>query len=238
MRAARAVIGAALALLVAAPAASADETIYAGFPSVFLTPNVTIDQGELLSFTNFDVVGHDVTAKQQANGKPLFASALTAAGGTAPVAGAQALTSGTYDFFCSVHPDMLGTLTVTTAGKPSGGAPSGGGGSGGSADTKAPSVSVKVLDSKLATVRKRRAIRVSVTSDEPAGLAISARSGKTKVALATVDGKAGKNTVSLRLTPAGKKLVRRAKTLPLTVKVRAGDSSGNAGTASTKKTLR
>lgn len=237
MRALIAIAGASLAFLVAAPAASADETIYAGFPSVFLTPNVTIDQGEALSFTNLDVVGHDVTSTQQVNGKPLFASALTAGGGTEPVVGAQALKTGSYPFLCSVHPDMLGTLTVNSSGAPSNSPPPGSGG-GSTADTKAPSTKVKVLDSKLAAVRKRRAINVSVNSDEAAGLRINITSGKTKVAYAITDAKAGSNKVAVRLTPSGKKLVKKAKKLAVTVTVRAGDSAGNASNSSTKKTLR
>jgi plastocyanin len=236
MRTLTAIAGASLALLAAAPAASADETIYAGFPSVFITPNVTIDQGEALSFTNLDVAGHDVTAKQQVNGKPLFASALTAAGGTEPVVGAQALKTGSYDFLCSIHPNMVGVLTVNSSGAPSDSPPPGSSGS--TADTKAPSTKVKVLDSKLAAVRKRRAINVSVNSDEAAGLTITVRSGKTKVAYTTTDGKAGSNKVAVRLTPSGKKLVKKAKKLAVTVTVRAGDSAGNASNASAKKTLR
>lgn len=236
MRAHAAVIGASLALLVAAPAASADETIYAGFPSVFITPNVTIDQGEALSFTNLDVVGHDVTSTQQANGKALFASALTAAGGTEPVVGVQTLKSGDYPFLCSIHPSMVGALTVNTAGAPSGSPPPGSGGP--AADTKAPAVKVKVLDSKLATVRKRRAINVSVNSDEAAGLTITIRSGKTKVAYTTTDAKAGANKVTVRLTPSGKKLVKKVRKLALTATVRAGDAAGNASSASAKRTLR
>jgi plastocyanin len=234
----RAIIGAALALLVAAPAASADETIYAGFGNTFLTPNVTIDQGEALSFQNLDIVGHDVTASQQVGGKPLFASALTGPGASEPVVGVQTLTSGNYDFVCSIHPNMVGTLTVNGAGSPSGSPPPSGGSTGPPAETKPPAVSVKVLDSKLAAVRKRRAINVSVKTDEDAGLTITIKSGKTKVALATVDVKAGTSKLAVRLTPSGKKLVKKSSKLALSVHVRAGDAAGNAGQASTKKTLR
>jgi plastocyanin len=43
---------------------------------------------------------------------PLFASAITPGGGTSPVVGTAALKPGSYDFFCSLHPGMTGTLTV------------------------------------------------------------------------------------------------------------------------------
>lgn len=236
MRRSIAIGGALLALLVAAPAASADETIYAGFPSVFVTPNVTIDQGEALSFTNLDVVGHDVTATDKVDGKPIFASALTAAGATESVVGAQALKTGKYGFICSIHPNMVGELTVNSSGAPSQSPPPGSGPA--AADTKAPSAKVKVLDSKLAAVRKHRAFNVSVNTDEDAGLTITIKSGKTKVAYATADAKRGTNKLVVRLTPSGKKLVKKVKTLAVKVSVRAGDSSGNASNASAKKTLR
>src|SRR3954469_9666176 len=105
-------------LLALAPAAQAG-TIYAGPPSQFFTGAVTIDQGEKVTFTNLDAISHDVTAaSKDAGGKPLFGTPLQGPGGTADVAGTEYLTTGAYDFGCSIHPNMKGTLTVSSAGTP------------------------------------------------------------------------------------------------------------------------
>jgi plastocyanin len=68
----------ALAGALSAAPAYADETITAGpVPNSFGNPEVTVDQGELVTFRNSDPTGafHDVTATgKDADGKPLFAS--------------------------------------------------------------------------------------------------------------------------------------------------------------------
>src|SRR5205085_11344093 len=105
-----------------------------------------------VTFTNTDTADHDVTARLDgANGKPLFQSAKVAAGQSAPVTGAETLKPGTYDYWCSIHNFMKGTITVTGDGSSGGGSggPSGGGQPSGS-DTTPASVSVKVLDTKRA----------------------------------------------------------------------------------------
>src|SRR4051794_40575740 len=105
--------------LLGAPAAWADETIYAGPPSQFYSSSVSIDQGEKVAFTNLDTIEHDAPGGGRGpDGKPLFSSPLGGMGSTGAVAGTEYLTSGTYDFGCSIHPQMHGTLTVTTAGTP------------------------------------------------------------------------------------------------------------------------
>ena len=100
-------------VLALAPAAQAG-TIYAGPPSQFFTSAVTIDQGETVSFTNLDVVQHDVTAVDKGpDGSPLFHTKLIGLGETAPVEGLDKVKAGqSYAFFCSVHPGMRGTLVV------------------------------------------------------------------------------------------------------------------------------
>jgi plastocyanin len=231
---------AASVLLVAAATAWADQTIYAGPPAQFVNPSVTIAQGELLQFTNLDSLVHDVTAKQKgANGKPLFASDQIGGGRTAPVTGAQTLTAGSYEFICSIHPNMVGTLTVTgAAGGGGGGGGSGGGGSAGG-DKKAPSAKLRLLDTKLAAVRKRGALRVEVTVDEPATVAFTAKAGATALAYGSAQvSAAGKTTVSAKLTTAGRKLVARSKSLTVTLSARAADAAGNASTAQAGGKLR
>ncbi len=114
-------LGIATALVVSVPAgvALADQTIYAGPPNQFIGGDITINQGEKVSFTDLDTVEHNVTAEQKgADAKPLFASASTSTGSSQPVAGTEYLTTGTYQYFCSIHPWMTGTITVTSSGTP------------------------------------------------------------------------------------------------------------------------
>src|SRR6476620_1973661 len=147
--------GAALGVFLGVTVARAsDQTITATPPNQFATTSVTIDQGDKVTFTNNDTVIHDVTARGKgSDGKPLFDSDTTSTGQSKPVKGAEHLTTGDYDFFCSIHPNMTGTLHVTSAGTPAqrpgtgtttAPPPSSGGGGGG--DTTAPAVTFKMLD--------------------------------------------------------------------------------------------
>src|SRR3954470_21149640 len=172
----------ALAAVVSVAWAS-DQTITAAPPNQFATPSVTIDQGDHVTFSNKDAVGHDVTARAKGpDGKALFAAATTGTNASNPVKGTEYLTTGDYDFFCSIHPNMTGTLHVTAAGTP---VPRPGGTttpppSGGGADTTAPAVTLKLLDAKVSAVRRRGALRVRVTSSEAATVKLTARAaGRT-----------------------------------------------------------
>ena len=79
----------------------------------YVTPAVFAPAGGKLSFTNLDVVQHDVTSTEKGpDGRPLFHSKLVGLGEAADVEGVSALSAGSYDFFCSVHPGMRGTLLV------------------------------------------------------------------------------------------------------------------------------
>jgi plastocyanin len=240
---------ASLAVLgVAAGAAWADATIYAGPPNQFVGGDVTIGQGEKITFTNADTVTHDVTAAAKgSDGKPLFASAQAGPAQSAAVAGVEYLTTGKYEYICSIHPFMKGTITVSAAGKP---APRPGSGSGSgsgqppqsspaAADTVAPATNVKVLDTKRSAVRKRRSLQLAVTTNEAATLAITARSGTTTVATgsARLD-KVGTRKVTVKLTKAGLKLVKSSQNLRIAVEIEARDAAGNASSASASGQLR
>ena len=243
---------AALAVLaLSAGVAWADATIYAGPPNQFFQGDVSIAQGEAITFTNMDTVPHDVTASGKgADGKPLFQSAQVGTAQSAPVAGVEYLTTGSYPYICSIHPFMKGTITVTSDGTPKprpgggGGSGGGGGGSGGgpapaAADTTAPSVSVKVLDTKRSKVRKRHSLQVSVTTNERAGVAVIARSGRTIIAQGTAKlNQAGTRKLSLKLTKAGLKAAKGRKPVRLSVELDARDASGNASTANASGRLR
>jgi polyvinyl alcohol dehydrogenase (cytochrome) len=75
--------------------------------STYATPAVTIQQGQSLTFTNLDAVQHDVDARDGS-----FESPLVGLGASTPVNGVEALVPGSYAFYCSLHPNMTGTLTV------------------------------------------------------------------------------------------------------------------------------
>jgi polyvinyl alcohol dehydrogenase (cytochrome) len=80
----------------------------------YATPAIVAFAGGKLSFTNLDVVQHDVTSDDRGpDGRPLFHSKLVGLGEAASVDGVDKLQSGkSYGFFCSVHPGMRGTLVV------------------------------------------------------------------------------------------------------------------------------
>jgi plastocyanin len=240
---ARGVVAALLVLLVSAGAAWADATIYAGPPNQFFQGDVTIAQGDAITFTNLDTVPHDVTASAKgSDGKPLFASTQAGPGSSAPVEGVEYLTSGSYPYICSIHPFMTGTITVSSEGTPKprpGGGPSPAQQQQPAADTTAPGVSVKVLDTKRSKVRKRRSLQVAVTTDEPASVAITARSGNTVLAKGSAKlTKAGTRKLSVKLTKAGLRAAKSKKPVPIKVEVAAKDAAGNASSSTATGRLR
>jgi len=125
------IVALSAALLVTAPAARAEtQNVVSHSIAGYLNPVVVIQQGDSLDYTNIDPAGipHDVTGDG-------FASA-TITSGTVPVEGVEALTPGTYDFVCSLHPNMVGALHVEAslpATPPRIDAPGGDGGDGGGA---------------------------------------------------------------------------------------------------------
>ena len=116
------------------PAAPAGAAVAAagpgGFAAGYLTPAVVVEKGEAITFFNGDVPQHDFVAsdafvpKKAARktkwcsgyrkGKcPLFWSARIGAGQTTEVLGLKRLKSGKqYAYFCTLHPNMKGTLVV------------------------------------------------------------------------------------------------------------------------------
>ena len=221
--------------------AFADETIRAGFPNRFTTPTPSMDQGEPLFFQNLDTNRHDVTATAKDPtdpSKPLFASATIGPNETVPVAGAQYLTAGSYDFICSVHPFMEGTLTVTSAGTP---VPRPGGGGGGATDATAPTVRVRITSTKLRTVVRSGKLKVRVSSNESSAVNISARTRlrgrNVTIARGTATVSATTRTVSLKLTSSARRALRRARRASISVTARATDAAGNAARARASRRL-
>jgi plastocyanin len=231
--------GAALALT---PAALADEQVTAAAPYRFTTPAVTIDQGERLTFRNTDIAGHDVTARQSGpDGKPLFSTPLIANGETAFVEGSQFLTTGRYDFLCSVHPTMTGALTVTAAGtavpRPAPGAPV-------APDATRPSLAVRVFSRRMTVVRRDRALVATVRVNEAARVTLRAvsrpRRGGPLVTIARGSvslSAAGTRRVRMGLAAAGRQAIRGRKRLAVLLTARAVDTAGNATRRTTGRTI-
>ena len=84
--------------------------------NTFAPGDVTISQGDTLTFANADIAPHNVVADAATRTGPLFTSKTVTAGQQAQVIGADKLAPSTYTFHCSVHPQMRGTLTVTAPG--------------------------------------------------------------------------------------------------------------------------
>jgi plastocyanin len=236
----RTAAGAVLAVagLVWAAPALGDATITAGpLPNTYGTTEATIDQGQLVTFQNSDKTAfHDVTSDANGgDGKALFQSDTIEGDKSAPVKGVEFLTTGDYGFHCSVHPFMTGTLHVTANGTPKPRTPDNPAPN--PADTNPPDATVKILDTRISGVLEHRGLRVRLAANEPARFKLTAKSGKTTVALGTFTSK-GKRTAKLDLTKKGKQLLFKASTVKLKLSAKVNDAADNKSTASSTKTLR
>ena len=73
----------------------------------------SVNVGDHLNLVNDDSAPHDVVSRDtDASGKPLFSSEVISRGQTTPVNGVEELGPGSYAFYCSIHPQMAGTLAV------------------------------------------------------------------------------------------------------------------------------
>ena len=91
--------------------ARADSYVIAGPGSVavgYYTPVMVLPKGQKAFFLNLDVAAHDVVSRPA--GK--FASAITPTGGNKLIQNANKLKAGNHAFYCSLHPNMTGTLIV------------------------------------------------------------------------------------------------------------------------------
>jgi plastocyanin len=213
--------------LLAAATAWADETITARTPNMFAQAVTTIDQGEKVTLRNVDIAGHDVTAEETGDdGKPLFRSELISPGGSGPVQGTEYLTTGTYPFFCSVHPGMEATLEVTSAGTP--------------VPRPQPSVTLEVASRDLQRVLKTRKLKLKVRSSK-ASLLVGARAkaGKTSIALGSkrVKWDGGEGPVSLKLSKSARKALRKKKKAKFIATVTADHGGGHTERTTARRTL-
>jgi len=223
------------AVLLAPSAALADETIVATTGTRYAATEYTIDQGEKLDFRNDDLSGpsHDVqsTANGQFKGR-LFASDIIEQGKTSFVDGSQYLTTGTYEFLCSIHPSMKGKLIVNSSGTPKprpGAAPTPPGEEPPAADQTAPEPSLDFKTLRAAAIKKTRRITLKVGADEAVTMKVTVRIGKAKAVKRLELAARGKRTVRLVVGKAARKAIFRGRRIFITVDV--ADAAGNLGTA-------
>jgi plastocyanin len=97
--------------LLTAATARAASTVNAQIANFAFAPNpITINVGDTVTWTNMDTAPHDVTSQ----GGP-FASQTLNTGDTFSF---TATTPGTFEYICTIHPYMQGTLIVQAAGAP------------------------------------------------------------------------------------------------------------------------
>jgi plastocyanin len=70
----------------------------------FTPASITITAGTTITWTNKDAIGHTVTSNTN-----LFNSGTLSTGGTFSFTFAKA---GTYSYYCSIHPSMVGSVIV------------------------------------------------------------------------------------------------------------------------------
>jgi plastocyanin len=231
-----AVLGALAVTLLAPATAVADETIYATTGTRYAAEEYTIDQGEPLHFRNEDLSGpsHDVasTANGSVRGSFLFASEIVGPGKTSFVEGSQYLTTGSYDFFCSIHPSMKGRLIVTSAGAPKprpGRAPTAPGEEPPAADQTAPEPSLRFGALRAGAIRRSGRITVRAGADEAVRMKVTVRVGKARLVKRLKLATRGSRKVRLVVTRDARRAIVRGSRIHITVDVE--DAAGNLGTA-------
>ena len=86
------------------------------FAKGYSTPVMVAEKGGALSYMNFDAARHDVVSHAYGpDGLRLFESDLIGLGETTEVRGLDRVEAGeSYTFFCSLHPNMVGTLVIAS----------------------------------------------------------------------------------------------------------------------------
>lgn len=78
-------------------------------PVRYAPDTIVLTAGSTIELLNADTVAHTIT---DSSGRKLFDSGFVALGATGTVEGVESLAPGTYDFFCQLHPVMVGTITI------------------------------------------------------------------------------------------------------------------------------
>lgn len=199
-------------------ALAASQTIIGQVDDTFNTATYTTDQGEVVPF---QVTGssHNVTAHQNGpDGGALFRTP-TISGGTAGVQGTQYLGTGSYTFFCTVHPTMQATLVVGPGGTPQ----------------ARPTGSLSVRSKKLAKVSKKGILVAVTASTTVDGASLTAKLGKTTIGKAGgLSFAAGQTSQTVKLSKAGRNKLKGKK--KATVSVTADIPFGAPATGKAKLT--
>jgi plastocyanin len=197
---------AAMALGVIASSAWAVFQPIGATDNAFNQVTYTMDQGERPTFSNAGGSQHNATAKQNGPDKRVLFSTPTLNGGQqATLDGTQYLTTGSYTFYCTIHPtEMQATLVVGPGGTPQ----------------ARPSAKLTVRSKKLGKVSKK-GIQVAITaSTKVDGASLTAKLGKATIGKASgLSFAAGQTLQTVKLTKAGKSKLKGKK--KATVKVTA-----------------
>lgn len=98
------------------PAEPLDQRVLT-FASTFIPAEITIAKGEPLEYTNLEPTPHNMIALRLGrDGKPVFRTDTVGAGTTVPVVGVEKLVPGVYDYVCTLHPRMFGTVYLEAGG--------------------------------------------------------------------------------------------------------------------------
>ena len=168
-----------------------------GVGNTYDSSPVVINQGQTLDFDNLQASPHDVFAVSTGpDGGSLFHNdELFTGPKTEEVKGVKYLPAGDYQFYCTYHHEMTGTLTVTNQGSPA----------------VRPKISVAIKDSKLSKVTKSGLLKTQIHDSTTAGAVdLKATLGQTTLAdkehIAVAGGDSQK--VSLKLSKDGKKALK------------------------------
>ena len=204
------------AALAQATPASAVERIDGVFLSEYSSNNYVIDQGELVVFGNRDKFLSHGLASDSAG---LFSAPVIEQGQTRLLRGAPYLTTGSYTFHCPVHPPMTSTLTVATGGSPL------------PPDALAPVAAVKIKTGALGKLVRKKKLRVTVSTSEPADAVIAGGAAGVAIGRAERTYTApGRRSFTIPVSGgAARKIAGRARLgqVTLRVKVTLTDAAGN-----------
>ena len=204
-------------------------TITARPVNMFGSATTTIAQGEKVTFQNMDVSGHDVRANQTGDdGSPLFSSALVSPGSSGPVEGTEYLTTGSYDFYCSIHPGMEATLEVSSEGTPV-------------PRPEPEGVSVKIVSRSLERVLESRKLKLKVQSRRGEVIVgARAKTRKSSIALGSKTlefERADERKVTLKLSDAARKALRKRGSATLIATATATHGGGHTERATARRKL-
>jgi hypothetical protein len=140
--------------------------------------------------------------------------------------GTEYLTTGSYPFFCSIHPGMEATLEVTSAGTP--------------VPRPQSSTTVKVVSRDLQRVVESGKLKLKVRSTK-ASVTVGARAkaGKKSIALGSkkLDWDGGEGKVTLKLSDAARKALRKKDSAKFIATITADHGGGHTERSTAKRTL-